>query len=136
MSAHALGHKAVTFIRHDFLVESSYKLAFILELLDSIFPVLTFFFLAKLMGSGTAGRLDAYGGAYFPFAVVGVAFSRYFTHALEAMRLALLKGYSLNELRGELGVLAVIALVFLPVSVFIFSISVEKGRRDGSLMKY
>lgn len=75
--------KAQAFIRRDFIIESSYKLNFIITLLNSAFPVISFFFVDKLVaGSGVAG-LARYGGDYFSFALIGIAFTRYFQLAVD-----------------------------------------------------
>jgi ABC-2 type transport system permease protein len=266
--------KAVAFIKRDFIIESSYKFAFVLELLISVFPVFSFYFVAKLVGrSDQAASLAQYGGDYFPFVLIGVAFTQYFilalgafsdsirraqmagcleamlstrtqpeliivfsalysffmktihialiliigvfllgadlgranllsalltivltmlafssfgifsasviiilkkgdpfmwllgslssllggalfpvsimpewmrvisafipmTHALEAMRLSVLQGYSVQMLWKQFIILAAMATILLPISVVIFSWAVARGRRDGTLMHY
>jgi ABC-2 type transport system permease protein len=74
--------KAVAFFRRDLQIESSYKLAFVFESLTSLLPALTFYFVSRMMAREEMASLARYGGAYFPFAVVGVAFMQYFTTAL------------------------------------------------------
>ncbi len=81
------------------------------------------------------------GGAFFPVAVMPewlqmLAKALPITHALEAMRLALFAGRSVAELWLELTVLAAMALVLLPGSLWAFDRAVEKGRREGSLIQY
>jgi ABC-2 type transport system permease protein len=265
--------KARAFIQRDFRVESSYKFAFVFELATSVFPVFSFYFIGKLVDTGGAGSLEKYGGRYFPFAMVGVAFSQYYmvalgafsgairrsqmagcleamlstrtgpgavvvysslysfliktvhillvfavgglflsahlgnanlpaalltvaltvavfgslgifsaafivllkkgdpiewlfgaassllggaafplaimpgwmrhlaafipiTYSLEAMRLSVLRGYTVSMLWKPLSILAAMAVVLLPLSVWSFTGAVEKGRRDGTLMHY
>jgi ABC-2 type transport system permease protein len=41
------------------------------------FSAATFYFVAKLFDSGVNPNLEAYGGAYFPFVLIGIAFSTY-----------------------------------------------------------
>lgn len=77
-----LGRKALAFVRRDLLIESSYKFAFVLELLASVFPVVSLYFVGKLVGGQGAQSLERYGGQYFPFAMVGIAVTQYFTLAL------------------------------------------------------
>jgi ABC-2 type transport system permease protein len=65
------------FLRRDFANEISYKLSFALQVL-SLFPVmLMFFFLSRMIGDTVAGALGPYGGAYFPFVLVGIVLDRY-----------------------------------------------------------
>ncbi len=58
------------------------------------------------------------------------------THALEAMRGALLDGRGLGELVGPLAGLAIFAAVVLPVAVWVFSWSVRRVRMEGSVGHY
>ncbi|TDS13879.1 ABC transporter permease [Sphingobacterium paludis] len=75
--------KIVGFIKRDYLIESRYKLNFILSFVSSILPVLSFFFVAKLVeGTGT-DSLDKYGGDYFSFALIGISFTRFFQLAVD-----------------------------------------------------
>lgn len=74
--------KAREFFKRDLRIESSYKAAFLFEYMTTLLPLLTFYFIAKLVGANSAASLTPYGGKYFPFAVVGLAFMQYFTIAL------------------------------------------------------
>jgi len=69
--------KARAFIRRDFLIETSYKSAFLMNLAGMFVSVLTFFFIAKLFGKAAAPYLQEYGGDYFPFVLIGIAFSTF-----------------------------------------------------------
>jgi ABC-2 type transport system permease protein len=55
------------------------------------------------------------------------------THALEALRLALLRGYELGQLALPLASLGAMALLLLPMSLWLFTRMVERGHSDGSL---
>lgn len=76
-------YKAKAFIRKDFLIEISYKMAFIIGIIGSLFPVLTYFFVGKLMGNYNPESLKKYGADYFSFTIIGVAFTTYFTLAVQ-----------------------------------------------------
>ena len=265
--------KTAAFIKRDLAIESSYKFAFVFEALASVFPILSFYFIARLVDGAAGGKLSRYGGQYFPFAMIGVAFSQYFmlslrtfaatirrsqmagcleamlssrtspqavvilsslysflakllhiaivfaicglflgvdfsgsnllsaavilvltvlsfsslgifsaavivvlkkgdpiewifgslgsllggalfpvnllptwaqrlaaaipiTYSLDAMRLAMLRGYTIVQLWRQAVILAGMSIVLLPLAVWCFSRAVEKGRRDGSLMHY
>ena len=69
--------KAGAFIRRDFLIETSYKSAFLMNLAGMFVSVLTFFFIAKLFGKAAAPYLQEYGGDYFPFVLIGIGFSTF-----------------------------------------------------------
>ncbi len=81
------------------------------------------------------------GGIYFPISVLPEWlqwFSRVLpiTYALEAMRLALLKGAGWDELRPNLLVLAGFCIVLFPLSLWVFRFAVERARLDGTLTHY
>jgi ABC-2 type transport system permease protein len=69
--------KPLAFIYRDFLNETSYKLAFLMELFGIFLSVLSFYFLSKLFGQAVVPHLKPYGGNYFPFVLIGIAFSGY-----------------------------------------------------------
>lgn len=62
----------------------SYRLAFLLDVGSVIFKAATFYFVAQLFGTAAAPQLTDYGGAYFPFVLIGIAFSSYQTVGLNS----------------------------------------------------
>jgi ABC-2 type transport system permease protein len=66
--------KLLAFLRRDFREALTYKFSFVYSFVGIFFSTATFFFVAKLVPSG-APALGPFGGDYFSFAVVGVAFS-------------------------------------------------------------
>ena len=81
------------------------------------------------------------GGAYFPIDVLPpwlrqVSFLIPITYSLDALRLTMLKGYSLEMVAHPLLVLALMAAILLPASLAIFAAMVRKGRIEGTLMQY
>jgi ABC-2 type transport system permease protein len=58
------------------------------------------------------------------------------THALRALRGALLAGASPSELRGPLTALMVFAVVLIPVGLGTFAYALRRARTDGSLSHY
>lgn len=58
------------------------------------------------------------------------------TYSLEAMRASLLGGASLVEVMPSLGVLALFGVILMPLSLWIFSLSVDIARRNGTLVQY
>jgi len=67
----------MAFIKRDFLTEISYKSSFMMSVIGIFFSALTFFFIAKLFGKAAAPHLQEYGGEYFPFVLIGIAFSTF-----------------------------------------------------------
>lgn len=75
--------KPFAFLKKDVIVESSYKLAFIAQVFGIFISVVTFFFLGKLFdGSSVSTYLKPYGGDYFSFVLIGIAFSDLFMTAI------------------------------------------------------
>lgn len=66
--------KLAAFLKRDILNAASYKLAFLYSFFGVFLSSATFFFIAKLVSPSTAS-LEPYGGDYFSFVIVGVAFS-------------------------------------------------------------
>ena len=58
------------------------------------------------------------------------------THSLEGMRLALLEGASLGGVGHELVILAIFALVLVPLSLLVFSWTLRRARLAGTLSFY
>jgi ABC-2 type transport system permease protein len=65
---------AGAFLKRDLSQAMSYRLSFILQLGSIFLSVATFFFLSRLFGSNIAPQLEAYGGDYFSFVLIGLAF--------------------------------------------------------------
>jgi ABC-2 type transport system permease protein len=81
------------------------------------------------------------GGVYYPVAVLPgwlqvLAKFLPITYALQAMRLALLQGASLQSLLPELLALSAFCVVLLPTSLYAFHYAVDRARVDGSLTHY
>jgi ABC-2 type transport system permease protein len=88
--------KAYAFIQRDFRIESGYKASFVSRLFESMTLLVFFYFLNKLITSSGSSSLGGYGVQYFPFAIIGLAFARYFylTQQMfsESIRLAQVTG--------------------------------------------
>lgn len=59
-----------------------------------------------------------------------------YTHAIEAMRLAALRGLSPLELAPQLGPLALYAALLVPLAAWTFSLALRRARVEGSLAHY
>ena len=76
--------KPLAFLKRDFLINSSYKTSFLFQLGTILFSVLTFFFISKLFGEHASKYLANYGGDYFPFVLIGIAFYGYLSTAMSS----------------------------------------------------
>jgi ABC-2 type transport system permease protein len=80
MSPYALlsqSRKPWAFVRRDFGDAASYKLSFLMQFAGIFLSILTFFFLARLFGGVAVPYLKPYGGDYFSFVLIGIAFAGY-----------------------------------------------------------
>lgn len=66
--------RLAAFLRRDFREAATYKFSFVHSFVGILLSTATFFFVAKLIPPG-APSLGPFGGDYFSFAVVGVAFA-------------------------------------------------------------
>jgi ABC-2 type transport system permease protein len=87
------------------------------------------------------GASSLLAGVYYPISVLPgwlTPFSRIIplTYALDAMRLAMLQGYSLYQVRLDLLVLLGFALVLTPLSFYVFSLALKRAKTEGSLIQY
>jgi len=74
--------KPFAFLRRDFLEEKSYRFSFFTQSVGILFSVIMFYFIAHIFGKAATPYLSAYGGAYFPFVLIGIAFYRYLSVSL------------------------------------------------------
>lgn len=84
--------KAFSFIKKSYMLQMSYKFEFFLRLFFMFFNILTYYFVAKLIGVAGQKYLEPYGGDYFSFVLIGIAFSAYLMISL--------RGFS-ESVRGE-----------------------------------
>ncbi|MEI6317215.1 MAG: ABC transporter permease [Pseudomonadota bacterium] len=72
----------LSFVRRDALVAASYKIAFLAPLGSVFFAVPILYFLAQVFEGTEAGALSSYGGAFFAFILLGMAFQDYVTMSM------------------------------------------------------
>jgi len=88
--------KAFAFIRRDFSIESGYQAAFLMGLMESLMLLVILRFVGRMVSPSASGTLSHSGLSYFPFALIGVAFARYFDLVLrmfsESIRSAQMTG--------------------------------------------
>lgn len=106
--------KAAAFIRRDFRIESGYQAAFIMGLMETIMLLVILHFVGRLVPTGASASLSAYGRGYFPFALIGVGFARYFDLMLrmfsESIRTAQVTGCLEAMLSSPTGPITVVMM--------------------------
>jgi ABC-2 type transport system permease protein len=73
------------FIVRDFRMDISYKLGFLFRVSSGVLMVAIYYFISNVFGDTAAPYLKAYGGSYFAFVVIGVAFSEYMSIGINAI---------------------------------------------------
>ena len=110
----------MAFIYRDFISDSTYKAAFLLQLFGIFLSVLTFFFLSRLMGDIGVEYLKPYGGNYFAFVLIGVAFFSYLNVSMKSLADIIREGQMLGTLEAILVTPTSIPTVIFSSSLYSF----------------
>ena len=76
--------KVLAFFQRDLAIARSYRMAFVLEILEAFFGVATFYYLSRFVTNDQLTRALPQGSNYFVFALVGFAFFDYLSVSLSA----------------------------------------------------
>lgn len=110
----ALLRKAGAFIRRDFSIESGYKVAFLIRVMESLMLLVLFYFLSELVQPRGSRALNGGGYRYFSFVVIGLGFARYFDLTLrmfsESIRLAQVSGCLEAMMSSQTGCVSVVLM--------------------------
>ncbi len=90
------------FLRRDWLNEISYRFSFLLQFFGVFFSVAVFHFVARLFGDSAAAFLEPYGGDYFSFVLIGIAFGGYFGVGLSGFSSSLRQAQTTGTLEAML----------------------------------
>jgi ABC-2 type transport system permease protein len=83
---------SLAFFLRDLRIETSYKAGFPLQILGGLLTVVMFYFIALVFRGRGATSLEEYGGSYFSFALVGLAFSAYMSQGIGGVASSLRDG--------------------------------------------
>jgi ABC-2 type transport system permease protein len=89
---------ARAFFKRDLSIAVSYRLHFLMQLGGIFFSVSTFYFLSLLFGSALVPQLEQYGGDYFSFVLIGLAFSGYMGLSLSSFAESIREGQVMGTL--------------------------------------
>lgn len=112
--------KAIAFVKRDFLIQASYRSAFVFEWLGILAKVATFYFIAKLFGQGLTPYLKEYQAGYFPFVLVGIAFSGYLSTSIHSFAQHLRQEQMLGTLEAMLVTPTRISVIILSLCIWDF----------------
>jgi len=107
------------FVVRDFRIESSYMIGFVLRVASVLLNVTIYYFIASVFGDTAASYLKDYGGNYFAFVIIGVAFSDYLDLGISAISNAIRDGQTMGTL--ELMLLSPTRLLTLLLSSSLWS---------------
>jgi ABC-2 type transport system permease protein len=145
-------HRALAFLRRDLRLQLSYRFSFLLQFFGIFFNLLVFYFLSLLVGEGASPYLEPYGGNYFAFVLIGLAFSGYFgvglnsfasnlreaqtTGTLEAMLMTptRLSTVILSSSLYDYGFVTFQVLVYLALGALVFGVQVGAGNIPAALV--
>lgn len=94
--------RALAFFKRDLLIALSYRLQFIAQLAGILVSTMLFFFVGQLVDQGQARQLEPYGGDYFAFVLIGVAFADYLFVSINSFADEIRKGQMLGTIEAML----------------------------------
>ena len=103
-------------LRRDIRSEVSYRFSFILQFLNIFFSVAVFYFVAQLLGDSVNPYLEPYGGDYFAFVLIGIAFGSYFGVGLSSFSQSLRAAQMTGTLEAMLSTPTHISTIILSSS--------------------
>ena len=81
--------RLAAFLRRDLRLELSYRFSLVLHYLGIVAHILTFYYIGRLFTVEGSPWLARYGGSYFPFVLLGIAFSGFLGFGLSGFSSAL-----------------------------------------------
>ena len=112
--------KVFAFVKRDFQNEVSYKFSFLLQVFGIFINVSVFFFLSKLLGTASIPQLDQYGGNFFAFVLIGIAFNYYLSVALYSITQSIREGQMTGTLEALLVTQTEIPTIIISSSIYSF----------------
>lgn len=109
---------AWAFLKRDMREEVSYRLSFLLQFLNIFFSVGLFYFIAQLLGEATSPHLQPYGGDYFAFVLIGIAFAGYFGVGLSSFSSSLRQAQTTGTLEAMLTTPTSLSTIILSSSLW------------------
>jgi len=112
--------KPLAFVWRDFIDDASYKFAFLLQFFNMFISTAIFFFLSKLIGNVGKTYLEPYGGNYFSFVLIGVAFYSYLGVSMRSLTGTIRRGQMLGTLEALLVTQTEIPTIVFSSSIYSF----------------
>ena len=106
------------FLKRDFRMEISYRFSFFLQFFNVFFSVALFYFLASFLGEAASPYLEPYGGDYFAFVLIGIAFAGYFGVGLSSFANSLRQAQTTGTLEAMLTTPTKLSTIILSSSLW------------------
>ena len=113
-------NKPLAFLKRDLHIEVSYRFSFIFQVASVFFSVASYYFLARFIGSSSIPGLDAYGGDYFAFVLIGVALHDYLATLLDAFSRSIRESQLAGTLEALLSTQTSLSTIILSSSAYPF----------------
>ena len=108
------------FLLRDFRETASYRLAFFMQIYGIFFSVTLFYFIAKVFDSAVAPSLERYGGRYFPFVLVGLAFLGFMSAGMTVFAGSIRQGQMTGTLEAMLVTPTPLPIIVLSSALFAY----------------
>ncbi|MER3448075.1 MAG: ABC transporter permease [Candidatus Dadabacteria bacterium] len=102
------------------MTDTSYKFSFFMQLIGIFTSVLVFFFISKLIGDFGVKYLKPYGGNYFSFVLIGIAFFSYLRVSMQSLSESIREGQMLGTLEVLLVTQTEISTIIISSSLYSF----------------
>jgi ABC-2 type transport system permease protein len=112
--------KPLIFVWRDFIEETSYKLSFAMRLFGIVSSTFVYFFMSRLFGNLAIAYLRPYGGNYFSFVLIGVAFFSYLGVSVKGISSSIREGQKLGTLEALLVTQTSIPTIIISSSLYSF----------------
>jgi len=89
---------AAAFLKRDLSQALSYRLSFLLQLVGIFSSMAIFYFLSRLFGNALVPQLEQYGGDYFSFVLIGLAFTGFMGLSLSSFAQSIREGQVMGTL--------------------------------------
>ena len=106
--------KPIAFFKRDFKIATSYRMQYATQGFGIILTTFSFFLLSKMFEGTQVSQLEPYGGDYFPFVLIGIALTDYFTISTNTFA---------NEIRTSQIVGTLESLLVTPTSIITILLS-------------
>lgn len=117
---------ALAFLQRDWRIETSYRLAFLLQFAGLFISAVIFYFISRIFGEAASGLLRAYGGDYFSFVLIGIAFAGYFGVGMSSFAASLRTAQTTGTLEAMLTAPARLSALILSASLWDYLLTTLK----------